>query len=173
MRKIGACILILLFCFFSYAEDIRSWKSKPKLLTDHYGILNILDLDIGGYQKIPPSFLGKWQCFKSENIAFDYRPLGYTEDCDCFVGDISIQVWSGGNIKHEYHMSRGWPHDLFEEWSQEWSALIKNEPYTCIGGDFVDEERRFKFLMVKPTEHWMFERIKTKRGCSDRIFDCT
>jgi hypothetical protein len=118
--------------------------------------------------------LGKWQCFKSENITFDYSPLGYTEDCACNVGDISIQIWSGGDIEHEYHMSRGWPQDLFEEWSQEWLALMKNETYTCIGGHFVDEERRFNFLAVKkPTQHWIFERIKTKKGCSDRIFECT
>ena len=73
-------------------------------------------------------------------------------------------MWSDG-IRHEYYMRR--PIDLISAKSivDYWGRLAKNEKYVCLAGGFSGEEEVIEDNNKLKKYYWVFEKIKTKKGC--------
>jgi hypothetical protein len=83
---------------------------------------------------------------------------------------LKIMVSDDSSGYHEYSMRRVWPTSTYEDRFNLWLKLMKNEKYVCLLGDFVYREEKTKGVV---SQHWVFEKIKTKKGC-DSYFagDC-
>lgn len=149
-------------------------KYPYQILTDDYGILN--ENDLAGYvwKMNPAPFKGKfsglnyWQCFPRENISLVLLDTGSsTEDFNYKdnIGDMQIRVWVKKNVSHEYAMRRAWTVGEFQKDFNRWRKLMKGEKYVCLGGHFVDYEKTKDHGVAVETYGWIFDKIKTKKGC--------
>jgi hypothetical protein len=173
------CILFLLHGLSAFALDANSKIKYPyALLTDDYNILSEKDLFLNMVSPNPypltdkPDSWDLWQCFKTTDVSFQYSNMGYEKDWGSVIGDLSITVLDKGSPIHTYWFPRPYPVSLCNKWIKTWKKLIKNEEHFCIGGHFVDYDAKIKDARGLFARHWMFSRLKTKKGCWDRITKC-
>jgi hypothetical protein len=167
------CILLLIIfpCNLT-AINLATQKKYPySVLTDDYGILNEEDLDTLKFGVKPPTLLPKeghsflyWQCFPRDRISISLKDMGYTSED---IGGeenysvLKIMISDESSGYHEYTMRRVWPTSTYEHRFNLWLKLMKNEKYVCLLGDFVNREEKIKGVV---SQHWIFEKIKTKKG---------
>lgn len=172
-------LLLILFSYNSVAFAVTASVQKKypySVLTDNYGILNEKDLDTNKEGIKPPPHLPKngygyiyWQCFPRDTISISLKDMGYSSKD---IGgkenfsDLKIMVSDKSSGYHEYSMRRIWPTSAYEQRFKLWLELMKNEKYVCLAGNFVNREEKTKGII----SFWIFEKIKTKKGC-DSYFE--
>ena len=183
MKQKTIFILILL-CFFSFKVGAINAVIKQKypysVLTNDYEILNEVDLDSYKDGVKPPPSLPKegfgyiyWQCFPRDHVSINLEDMGYSsEDIgrDENYGDLKITVFSKSGVFHEYVTRKMWPISSYEEKFNLWIKLMKGEKYVCLAGSFIYREDRVVRGQEQQIYSWVFEKIKTKKGC-DSYFE--
>lgn len=172
--------MIIFLCSIScnvLSIDMATKQKYPfTLLTKDYGILNKHDLDFYiKYINPAPSFPKEgchgyiyWQCFPRENISITLEDNGYFAEefgKEDTIGDIEIKGMIKPGVFHEYGMRRAWPVKDFQKEFTHWRNLMKGEKYVCIAGHFLDHSETIKNGAKRETYGWIFERLKTKKGC--------
>ena len=161
---------------FSIDASIKIKQKYPNvLLTDDYGILSENDLVTPpGYGK-PEPFSVKdgvdynyWQCFPRERVTLNledkgYPPTGSKQDGN--YGELTIKVWLNGGVSHEYYRRRLVDVDSTAEVFNAWRKLMRNEKYVCLAGLFSSKEEIISDNKKRDNYYWVFEKIKTKKGC--------
>jgi len=182
MRLWAAFSLIFFLCisYSAWGIDLAVKKKYPyQLLTEDYFILNENDLAGYTFGMNPAPFNGKpsglnyWQCFSCEHISITLEDTGSsTEDFGWKdnIGDIQIRVWIKKGVFHEYAMRREWSVGEFQHDFNRWRQLMKGEKHVCLGGHFVSHEKMFDHGIPIEVYGWIFDKIKTKKGC-DSYFD--
>lgn len=183
-NKIICFINIILFssvCAFAKSNVANNHLAKLNgkfpyvLLGDDYGILSINDLatNVCGVESIPfnrdredyhPSLY--WQCFESKTISFNCDSNGIPDKHEGVMGLIVMKA-SINHIKHEYIERRLWPIKDCKGFLKDANALLKGIQYACISGSFIGKETD---QSGHQSTSWIFERIKTKKGCEGH--DC-
>lgn len=171
-------IPILLLCvstdLFSLNLDAQE-KDQKVLLTQDYGILSQDDLaaytrdvkPVISYGEIGKNY-NYWQCFPRANVAITLRDKGYSaEDIGNIenYGNLFINVWSPNGVSNEYSMRRPWAIDEEEIIFKKWQKLMKNEKYVCLAGSMGRTEKKTKHNKLHIKYFWIFEKIKTLKGC--------
>ena len=176
--------LILGICHKANGINASIKKKYPNvLLTDDYGILNENDLASHTWEVKPYQFsavvedrpdYNYWQCFPREWVTITLEDKGYsTEDIglESNCSDITITAWSDG-ITHVYFMRRYMSIDSAEKIFNHWQKLMKKEKYVCLSGRF-SFEQEVAYGKDKHKEYnWIFEKIKTKKGCDSYFAGC-
>lgn len=114
-----------------------------------------------------------WQCFPRVSISITLEDTGdSSEDIGWKdnYGDLKIHVQVNPQLVHEYEIRSMWPVSDFEDRFNTWRKIMKKEKYVCLAGGFVHRERQFVNGKTKEIYGWIFEKIKTKKGC-DSYFD--
>jgi hypothetical protein len=168
------------FCDANAINNIAKQKYPYQLLTEDYDILN--ENDLGGYVwgMNPAPFLGKdsglnyWQCFPREQVSLVLEDSGlYSEDLGKdTIGDLIIVVQTKPGVSHEYKMRREWTVSDFQKDFNHWRNLMKEEKNVCLGGSFVEHKKWVENDKTKETYEWIFDKIKTKKGCDGYFDDC-
>jgi hypothetical protein len=140
------------------------------LLTDHYGILNCRDLELYALNRNVHPFDSKnppsreyWQCFDSKNIVISYHAWvndDITGEQNC---DMHIIVTLNNQKTHEYGLRRALPVEYCIEKNALWNNMIKNQPYTCLGGSYVGESKKLIQGNKSKVKKWVYDKIKTKK----------
>jgi hypothetical protein len=156
-------------------------KHLKILLTQDYGILSMDDLAVYTRDVRPAIFSGEigkdynyWQCFPRKNVTITLRDKGYSsEDIGNIenYGDLFINTWSHDGISNEYSMRRPWTIDEDEITFKRWQKLMKNEKYVCLAGSMGRIEKRTKNNKTHIEYSWVFEKIKTLKGCHSYFAD--
>ena len=175
-------MLLLTLPYKASAISAAIKKKYPyTLLTNDYGILNDLDLDTRKSGVNPAPFLPKegegigyiyWQCFPRDRVSLSLEDIGYSsEDIggDENYGSLSISVSSESGL-HKYCMRRMWPVSGYEERFNLWIRLMKDQKYVCFSGGFFGKEDSMINGKKQKTYSWVFDKIKTKKGC-DSYFE--
>jgi hypothetical protein len=161
---------------FAQGGHLAELKSKFPygLLSDDYGILNVNDLAINACIAEPRIFnpdnryhsYEYWQCFESKTISFSCSSNGISDKYEGIMGLVTVKV-SSEHGQHEYIERRPWPIKECKGFLNDAAALLKGTRNACISGSFIEPESGDSSY---PTFSWVFERLKTKKGCEGH--DC-
>lgn len=183
MRKIlisRSYLLMLLFVLpfvlgatSNHLEELKS-KFPYGLLGDDYGVLTLDDLAINACDARPMQFdpvsphhsYQYWQCLESKNISFSCDSNGVPDEHEGVMG-LVIAKASINYIQHEYIERRFWPIKDCKNFLKDVATLLKGIRYACISGSFIGNETDH---LGHQSTSWIFERIKTKKGCAGH--DC-
>jgi len=154
------------------AINPNSLKKYPyQLITTDYGILNEANLKRYVDGIIPKPFnwditgFDYWQCFPTKNVTVWYDKGTYDPDDKVVRSDPHIRIKASPMVIHEYEPRRNFSIDYAKEKVAAWKRLMKNQQYVCIGGAFAGTHKKLKNGQ-EITEHgWIFENLKTKKGC--------
>ncbi len=178
-KKIGQLIytLILLFSTSTLSASTNhlqelNTKFPYGLLGDDYGILTTDDLAINTCRFKPHLFPPEawttpfeyWMCFESKNVQFECDSSGIADDHEGIGGLVVVKATRAQNT-HEYIERRPWPIRECRSFLKNLKTVLKGSVYVCISGSFLDEEKNSK---GKITLNWLFERLKTRKGCEGR-----
>jgi hypothetical protein len=174
----GKFLLILIMAIFvSYdANALPEFLQKKypySVLTDDYGILNQIDLNSvldGVYPPISSPKKGYgyiyWQCFPREQVKISLEDIGYSSmnhiENDA---EITITAYDKDGVIHQYGMRRSWPVLGQENRFNQYVKLMQAEKYVCIAGNFIESEEKTIESVKQHTHYWVFEKMKTKKGC--------
>jgi hypothetical protein len=64
---------------------------------------------------------------------------------------------------HEYGLRRALPVEYCIEKNALWNNMIKNQPYTCLGGSYVGESKKLIQGNKSKVKKWVYDKIKTKK----------
>ena len=160
-------IFCSVFCHASTVSHL-SPKHRYAVLTGDYGILNDNDVWISEQIAIPVAFSEEsisysyWQCFPSENFKF-----GCTDESEDgkqqASGSIDVVVSRG---IHEWYVMNGMlPGKTCDLVMRKIKKLVSGSPFTCIAGWGVGTEAERQDGQKIHTRSWIYDRIKTKKGC--------
>jgi hypothetical protein len=157
----------------NHSEILKS-KFPYGLLGDDYGILTTDDLAINACrfkaQPFPPEAwvtpFEYWQCFDSKSISFDCDSSGVSDEHEGAEGLVVVKA-SIGITHYEYIERRPWPIRECRNFIKELRVLLKGSPHACISGSYLSDETD---KAGRKTSNWLFERLKTRKGCEGR--DC-
>jgi hypothetical protein len=174
--------LCLLACGEVDAISSSAQKKYPYvLLGADYGILDENDLGDFSWGETPkpfnPAHFGRnyWQCFPRESIQFMLKDAGFSVEEVGWrdnVADLEIQVWISPTLIHEYSMRARWAVTDFEKRFNKWRRIVRGEKYVCLAGDYVNREYRVENGIKREVYNWIFEKIKTKKGCDSYLHVC-
>ncbi len=77
------------------------------------------------------------------------------------------------HIKHNYEMRASWTITGYQKRFNKWLKLMEGEKYVCLAGHFVDLEKKVRNGKTWITYGWIFEKLKTKKGCDSYFDSCT
>ncbi len=69
-------------------------------------------------------------------------------------------------------MRARWSVADFEKRFNKWRKIMKGEKYVCLAGDFVNFEHKKENGIERDVYNWIFEKIKTKKGCDSYLHSC-
>lgn len=69
-------------------------------------------------------------------------------------------------------MRREWTVSEFQADFNHWHRLMKGEKYVCLGGSFIRRENKIVNGNKKIIYSWIYDRIKTKKGCAGYFGGC-
>lgn len=175
-------ILLLCVSMDLFSINLDAQEKYPKvLLTQDYGILSQADLAAYTLDVKPAIFSGEigknydyWQCFPRANVTITLRDKGYSsEDIGNIenYGDLFINTWSRDGRSNEYSMRRPLVIDDEEIIFKKWQKLMKNEKYVCLAGSMGRAEKKIKKNKLHIKYAWIFEKIKTLKGCDSYFTD--
>lgn len=175
------CFLV---CVNANAISLDAKNKYPYILLGNtdYGILNENDLGAFSWGQErepfnPKNSLGYyWQCFPRESIEIMLRDSGSSADgigqkADN-LADLKIKAWISPNLVHEYEMRARWSVSDFEKRFNKWRNIMKAEKYVCLAGEYVNYEHKIENGIERDVYGWVFEKIKTKKGCDSYLFSC-
>ncbi|HWU42073.1 MAG TPA: hypothetical protein VN132_01505 [Bdellovibrio sp.] len=162
---------------FAAPNHLAELKSKFPfgLLSDDYGILSVNDLAMNACDVEPKKFNPEkhhynpyeyWQCFESKSLSFICDSSGVPDEHEGIMGLVIIKA-SVNHIHHEYLERRPWPIKDCKGFLKDAADLLKGVQYACISGSFIENEIDHS---GHQTTSWVFERLKTKKGCEGH--DC-
>jgi hypothetical protein len=170
VKKYSVLMFLYLVSTASDASDMNIQKKYPNtLLTSDYGILNVSDFQV--YNSSTEVGLNSWQCFPTSEISVRFEKLGYDPDSKLNFATLKITVYRG-NIVHEYELKRGFPVNDCRDMQNLWASLMKNQKHVCIGGSYVDQHERAFKGKKQQIYGWVFDRMKTKKGCGAYFKTC-
>lgn len=183
LKIIASIFLCILIYTDVNAVSLRAEKKYPYvLLSSDYGILNENDLgDFSwGLQRErfnPKMVLGGnyWQCFPRESIKIILKDTGASSDDFGWkdnIANLRVEVFVNQHLIHVYGMRRNLSIVDFEKRFNRWLDIMKGEKYVCLGGDFVNCERTHENGIDREECGWIFEKIKTKKGCDSYLHSC-
>lgn len=179
--------LYLLILSILFAKEVQSLnKSYPHaVLTADHGIITesyLLD-EIKEINKASPFNMKstdygrfRWQCFPVKNVKPKYRywkdadPMGYASVIVTMC-DFDVTVLDG-KIRHLYHGRRAKEVTYCNEFKKHFSRITKNEQYICLNGEPGSLEIKKEKGKDITTKYWVWNRIKTKKGCHSFFGDC-
>lgn len=183
-QRLVDCMCWLLLCsaslsvFGADSNHLSELKSKFPygLLGDDYGILSLNDLkrNVCGVRPRPFGTSSHhypyeyWQCFESKAISFDCDSNGTPDEYEGVMGLIVAKASANG-VRHEYIARRLWPIKDCRQFIRDATALLKRNKYACISASFIENEKD----RLGQSISWLFERIKTKKGCEGQGCDFT
>lgn len=174
-------LFLLILCLisgvaFGAADHLTELKSRFPygLLSDDYGILNMNDLAINACIAEPRPFNANnqyypyayWQCFESKTISFRCDSSGIPDEHEGIMGLVIVKA-SSHHVQHEYLERKLWPIKDCKDFLKDATALLNGARYACISGSFIGNEINHSGHQVSS---WVFERLKTKKGCEGQ--DC-
>ncbi len=185
--------IIIPFINIAYAAPkIAKQKYPYSLLTDDYGILSENDLGEFAWGLKPKKFTSEegttgpynyWQCFPRKHVMVTLSDTGHSSDelgWKKNVAYLQIDVLPDQDlkskedyIKHNYEMRANWTITGYQKRFNKWLKLMKDEKYVCLGGHFVDLEKKVLDGKTWITYGWIFEKLKTKKGCDSYFDSCT
>lgn len=182
MRLFLAFLLCLLFSVKADAISSSALKKYPYvLLTNDYGILNENDLgDFSwGFNRHPFSQKdiggNYWQCFPRESIEIVLKDTGSSAAEVGWRDNIAIleiTVWINPTLAHRFSMRALWSVVDFEKRFNKWRKIMNGEKYVCLAGDFVNHQHTKENGIEKNEYNWIFEKMKTKKGCDSYLYRC-
>ena len=60
----------------------------------------------------------------------------------------------------------------FEKIFNKWRKIMKDEKYVCLAGSFMFREHKMEDNKERENYQWVFEAIKTKKGCDSDLYNC-
>lgn len=179
MKKFLILVILFWVALGSTAEAISIVAKKKypyPLLTKDYGILSDNDVATYAWGMKPRPFTEKeisggyiyWGCFRRDDISITLKDIGFSSEDIGWkdnYADIVLTVQNNPYLIHQYEMRSRWSVTDYEKKFNLWRKLMKNEKFVCLAGAFSDRERERLNGKIKETYNWIFERIKTKRGC--------
>ena len=147
-------------------------KLQNGLLTPDYGILTAADLKNQALHDgtIPPlgpksssSAQAYWACFPLSSVKLGCEVRDPVENTD----GLDVEARDSEGVKHIYFFRRG---DIeCAPYMKKWKKLTKDETHVCLAG--------FPSAIVidkkgQASRGWVFDKIKTKRGCDAYFGDC-
>jgi hypothetical protein len=162
--------LVCIICRVNAFDTVILKKYPHTLLTNDYGILKESDLKV--YNSSTQVGVNTWQCFPTAAVSVNYEDSDYDSDLKLRFAALKITVRLKGNIVHEYELTRGLPVDDCKDKQDLWRRLMRDEKYVCVGGGFVDYEEHVKRGTKQQIYGWIFDRIKTKKGCDAYHANC-
>lgn len=181
-RLVNGSFLLILCLISSLAfgvtdNHLAELKSKFPygLLGDDHGVLTVKDLAINACDVYPKQFNANrhqyypyeyWQCFESRNISFHCDSNSVPNEHEGVMGLVIVKT-SINHIQHEYLERRLWPIKDCKGFLKDVAALLKGAQYACISGSFIENKMDHS---GHQSTSWIFERIKTKKGCEGH--DC-
>ncbi len=164
---------VFVFCETYALSEALKKKYPHSVLTDDYGILNQIDLNSvldGVYPPISSPKKGYgyiyWQCFPRQQVKISLEDTGYmSESHDETDAEITITATGKDSVIHQYGMRRNWPVLGQKERFNQYLKLMQAEKYVCIAGTFIESEEKTIEGVKHHTYYWVFEKMKTKKGC--------
>ena len=166
-----SCILFSIIIIPAYAI-----KQDPSLLllTPHYGVLNSKDLELYAKNMNTEPFDPKhssggvnyWQCFKSKNISIAYQSWIDDKTRGTMSCDMDVVVTIDNKKIHRYSLRSAMPLEYCERKKAIWKKIMKDQEYTCFGGNYLSEEKQLINGNMTSVSGWIFDRIKTKKRCN-------
>lgn len=186
-------LFVILFFILNSNANAASLKAQKKypytLITNDYGILNDNDLGSFAWGGTAKPFSAEaarggfniWQCFPREFVMVTLsdtgkssEELGWKKNVAYLKIDVlttkDIQV--NEHIKHQYEMRANWTITGYQKRFNKWLKLMKDEEYVCLAGHFVNQEKKIINGKTWITYGWIFEKIKTKKGCDSYFESC-
>jgi hypothetical protein len=167
-------LLILSDAIGEPSDRLKTFKEKFPygLLNNDHGILNVNDLAINACIAIPKPFkissnyypYEYWQCFESKSISLSCDSNDTPDEHEGLLGLVVVKA-SIDKVQHEYIESRLWPRGQCKQFIKDVAAILKGTRYACISGSFNDNSLDG---FGNKSFNWLFERIKTKKGCEGR-----
>lgn len=159
-----------------HVAELKS-KFPYGLIGDDHGLLILNDLAINACDVVPKPLNPNshyypyecWQCFESKTVSFDCDSDGIADKYEGEMGLFVVKASTNG-VQHEYIEHRVWPIKECKHFLRDAAALLKDTEYACISGSFIENE---KDSSGHQSTSWLFERIKTKKGCEGRECDFT
>lgn len=184
----------ILFFIWDISANAASISAKNKypytLITNDYGILNDNDLAAftwGGTAKPFSAEAARgefniWQCFPRGFVMVTLSDTGHSSDEFGWkknVAYLEIDVLTNKDIrdkehiKHHYEMRANWTITGYQKRFNKWLKLMDGEKYICLAGHFVTLEKEARDGKTWITYSWIFEKLKTKKGCDSYFDGCT
>jgi hypothetical protein len=181
---LGVLFLWIFILLEAGAVPAEAKKKYPyPLLTDDYSILTGNDLAAYTWGMKPRPFTEKedsggynyWQCFPRDAVSITLKDKGYsTEDIGWkdTLSDLKIEVWTESGVVHHYEMRAPRPFRTYDKEFHTWHKLMKGEKYVCLAGSFVEVTPKTVNGKTIKVYGWIYDKIKTKKGCSAYWDDC-
>ncbi|HVE44861.1 MAG TPA: hypothetical protein VNC84_06985 [Gammaproteobacteria bacterium] len=183
MARLIARMFIFLLLFSSQIGAVSVNTSTPSkkypysLLTPDYGILSENDLAAYAYGIKQHPFNERngidghnyWQCFPRDRISVTLEDQGFsTEDVGWkdTLSELIIEARTDSGVIHRYELRALGMFHLYEKELHQWHKLMKGEKYVCLSGNFVAVTPRTINGRTISEYGWIFDKIKTKKGCS-------
>ena len=188
-------IIFFISCFIvsinAHAVSAGAKEKYPyTLLTNDYSILNDNDLAAFTWEGTAKPFSAEaargeyniWQCFSRKNVMVTLSDTGRSSDEMGWKNNVAyleIHVFtdkymeSKADIKHVYEMRTNLSIVDYQKRFNKWLKLMKGEKYVCLAGHFVDGEKELRNGKTWITYGWIFEKLKTKKGCDSYFDSCT
>lgn len=191
------CIFPILFLCLITPVDSHSASNGAKqnyphtLLTDDYGILSDNDLASFTWRGTAKPFSADaakgeyniWQCFPREYVMVKLSDTGESSDelgWKNNVAYLEIHVLTDkymqniNEINHKYEMRTNLSIIEYQKRFNKWLGLMNGEKYVCLAGHFVDiKKKKVMNGRTQTTYRWVFEKLKTKKGCDSYFDSCT
>ena len=179
--------ILIIWLGFIFDADAISTAAKQKypypLLTDDYGILTDNDIAAFTWGLKPRPFTSDkdsgeytyWQCFPREFVYMTLEDTGSSSEDFGWrdsIGDLQIRVWVRPDLVHQYEMRAAETVSDFQKRFNHWRRLMKGEKYVCLAGNFSSRYKKIEDGRVKEIYAWIFEEMKTKKGCDSYFYEC-
>ncbi len=173
------CCLCPIWSWGTHYEHLSALRSKFPygLLGDDYGILGMSDLAINACrlkaEPFPPKpFVSPyeyWKCFERKSISLKCASSGVPDQHEGVMGLVTVKA-SADHVIHDYMERRPWPIRECRSFLKDLTLIMDGQRYVCISGSFIENEID---KTGKKTTSWLFERLKTSKGCEGRGCDFT
>ncbi len=150
-------------------------KFPYSLIGDDFGILTVDDLAIPTCHVLPEPYTevhGKdgnsfayWKCFPATNVQVDCSGGSYDQGEREILTVMGIIIRDRSEI-NEYMTRRAVPLSSCKSWQQDWKRLSQNQTHVCFSGSPLGKESVVEGGRPVLSYGWVFERFKTKLGCS-------
>jgi hypothetical protein len=159
------------------ADQLQQAKVKypNSLIGDDYGVLSEQDLAISTCNGTPAPFdpttpFGGlyWKCFETKRVSVLCDSNGEADEHEGVMGFIVLTAEDGGD-SHDYIARRAWPIHECHQFIRDVRKRLRDTHYACIMGSNPS-------MNIRPPARvkidWIFEAIRTKRGCESYFQQC-